>query len=327
MSLKSIIVFEGPDNCGKTTQIPLVQRKLTKKLIDFIITAKFPNYDSMYGKLIKNMLNNKDKYDLRNNLDDMNLFSLLQLEDKLHFMNSINTNNGDNDGAQLIDYYLLLDRYTLSSHIYDGLSRIFYNEWVDDYDNIDNIRKCELKYYNGNCSFKDIKASMKMCKFLQNKIFKTDNVFTSGYGYLKDKIDFGYKMLEHDFFDIKYVYFRSCKAIERITKENRKLDQYEDDQKFTNTIKAIYNLMPDYRNIIQTGLDSTTPSDSSIDKSFIVVDTTRLLSKELCLGTEENGLSEEDEEVMYKYCKANSGIVMGMVANDITDKLYEILKN
>jgi thymidylate kinase len=140
MSQGKLIIFEGPDNSGKTTQMNIVPEKfanLLKERDNKKITYtkfKFPQANSLYGKLICHMLYNKTTYDL-NKLENINLFSQLQPDDKLGGFKKISLLLDEYD-------YVFIDRFTLSSKIYDGASYYllhnktyipcrYYLKWLD----------------------------------------------------------------------------------------------------------------------------------------------------------------------------------------------------
>jgi thymidylate kinase len=313
----SIIVFEGPDNCGKSTQIAKTEANLIEKFINsrnrYIATfrSKFPNYNGMYGSLIKHMLTNSQDYDLKSNIDDMNLFSILQADDKINELNEIYR------VIKSVDY-TFFDRYTLSSRIYDSVLRSYL--YKNTYNYYSGMTNGKIQYYHGERYIEDSEPLKRLYEFFDKWVF-TEDYFNDDY--LSNKIKYNYKLLEHKNFNIKHVLFRSCKALERITKENREFDQYEEDSKVKRMIKTVYDFLPDY--LEYKSKDNKDEVPTSYD-SWIVIDTTATLSKLLQLGTKEDGLSSSDEEVMYNYCKENSGEVINIISNEITDKLYDILK-
>jgi thymidylate kinase len=210
-NLGKLIVFEGPDNCGKTTQIKYLCTYLQSQNITFT-TYKFPRYDSLYGNMIKYMLYNKDKFDIIHNLKDMNNFSYIQLQDKLDGINELYKLLRENQ-------YVILDRYTLSSRIYDSSSRyLFYNESIKLEKFIDS--NDEGLYY-----------------FLSNWVFS----FDYRDNYYKQLFENGYSILEHPFFDIYHVIFKGCPELKRITQKERFLDNYESNTLFTKLVTWAYN--------------------------------------------------------------------------------------
>jgi hypothetical protein len=320
---KSIVVFEGPDNSGKSTQVDLVATSLKEKFkrednkFPLAFCTKFPNYTSMRGKLIKHMLYNPRDYNLRSDIKSMDLFSDLQLEDKLNTMEKITR-------AFKSYEYLFVDRYTLSSRIYDGVSRFLrcYHFYFNDIKNTYLKSLCRDWH---DAFINDKHDTISMCQFVSEWIFNLDTIYHNN-NYLKDKIELGYSMLEHDFYNIKYVYFKSCKAIERLTKETRKLDQYENNSVFNNIVKDVYNFMPYYRDMEMPMIENRSQPDIAEDKSWIKVDTTKILSDFLHIKTEENKLSDNDEEKIYNYCKENPSESIKLIRDNITNNLYTILK-
>lgn len=108
-----LIVFEGPDKCGKSTQIKRAEKSL--KLNGYnVATFKFPNYKSPTGIKILEML--KDPaVDMICNRDDQMRFANLQIEDKFACKSKFIKLIEEND-------FVLLDRFIVASIVYDYVS-------------------------------------------------------------------------------------------------------------------------------------------------------------------------------------------------------------
>lgn len=104
-----IISFEGSDNCGKSTQISLVAKELTRKGFS-VKTQKFPVYGSDTGVIIGQMLHEGYKGDLLKTV----AFAYLQCKNKLDWLEQ------EFNRGELFDF-LLLDRFVLSSKVYDEI--------------------------------------------------------------------------------------------------------------------------------------------------------------------------------------------------------------
>lgn len=107
-----LIVFEGVDGAGKSTQINLLEmylRKNNKK----VLKIHCPDYESYPGMLIRSILNG----DISNNPDDLNLYamSLMYTIDRY-----IIVNKTYRDYFYDNDYIILMDRYTQSNLIHQG---------------------------------------------------------------------------------------------------------------------------------------------------------------------------------------------------------------
>jgi thymidylate kinase len=315
MQKTPIIVFEGPDNCGKSTQLSRIIGKINSERPHIKChNYKFPNYDSMYGNRIKYMLNHKDEYDLRGNICDMDLFSELQINDKLLLLYYFDESCSNDNVC-----YCFLDRYTLSSRIYDAVSRALLPEGKDE-DDLLSILDYKPKYSNG-IYIEDTNKQItdRITHFIKTYVYDPHQTYVNN-KYLADRIALGYGILEHKCYDIKHVYFRSCKALERLASKERELDQYEDDDIFKKIINTIYNFIPNYHH----GDKGPIPLIAS-NKSWIVIDTTLILTKVLHLGTKEDGLSEKDEGVMYRFCRDYPDASLDIVTREATNALYEIL--
>jgi hypothetical protein len=287
MDLGKIIVFEGPDSCGKTTQLQKVPEQLAKifkekenKEITWTI-FKFPRYDSFYGKLVQYMLYSDD-YTL-DNLDNINLFSQVQLDDKLEGMKTLMELMKKYD-------YILLDRFTLSSRIYDAAHHyLLHNHIISEQDDIQHA------YH-----------------------FIAEWVFTNTFEYLDESLRERYKyiygILEHLYFKTHYVLFKSSHIIEKITNRERPLDQHEHGS-FKKFINLIYDIIYDGAN--QNPMYMGVQTD---DVPIICVDTTKLLSNKFNWILQEN---DESAFEQYKKIKKMDDSFVTIITNYIADALYE----
>jgi thymidylate kinase len=317
MHTGSLIVFEGPDNSGKSIQLDLVAKKLhnifnereNRRITTYC--TKFPRYGSLYGQLINHMMYHKEEYDLLQNPSDMDLYSDLQMKDKLEGVQPIFQMLKNTD-------FVFCDRYTLSSRIYDAVPRLLMGRGIDPED----IKHWKANYSNGNRFYKNKHQMIKLYNLINSWVF---NIL-----YFEESINRQFKLyydtLEHKYFNITHVLFRSCKTLERITAERRKVDQYEEESLFKSFVNIIYDNIPDAIEYYR----ETKIHPRFIDIPYIVSDLSLLLSKELKISLSEwNDGSKElkhYQELMYKYCTVNANKTVEIVTNDIAEKLYTSLK-
>jgi hypothetical protein len=229
MDTNLIIVFEGPDNCGKTTQINKISNVYKKEYSTRCVKMiKFPRYNTLHGAIIKDMLNS-DSCDIVNDKKNYSIFSQIQLKDKMDALEKDIFPFIYDDKNLFSRKYLFLDRYTLSSRIYDAAKAYIVN-------NGDNIREY-INYYKENGKL----SSDQMYDFIS---FIKDWIF--GLGYIKDQhllneYQLGYNMLENNIFNIVHVIFKSSEIIRGVTKTERDFDQHEKDTVFNGFINYIYD--------------------------------------------------------------------------------------
>ena len=106
-----LIVFEGPDKSGKSTQMKKVAERLSSSYK--VATFHFPNYDSPTGSRIKSILMDKEN-DYRNCLSTVMNFAVLQIEDKVNCRDTLKKMLSEND-------FVILDRLTISSIVFFSL--------------------------------------------------------------------------------------------------------------------------------------------------------------------------------------------------------------
>jgi hypothetical protein len=302
-----LIVFEGPDNCGKSTQLKLVGKELKQRLREKYDTDvniyyfKFPQRGKLYGDMIYYMLLHKENYNFLYD-EDRKLFSQLQYNDKL-------------DGLQHLHQLLsqdntivLLDRFTLSARIYDAV-----NEYIHNYKIcIPYTKVSNGIYVDGKYEAIFSEASMHFFKDIFKDIF------------LAPKNT--YEILEHNLFNTFHVIFRSCDAISQIVEETRKLDQYEDNSLFKEVVNSIYNNITYYEEfykdfIQQKHLHSCTTICPYIQKGkYTMVDTTELIFKQM---QNASGTKKYTTQDMYEFMKNYRPV--SSITSDITDKIIAYL--
>lgn len=133
--LKHVVIFEGPDICGKTTSIENFKNFLKERKKYNVYTPRFPNYIAYRGCEIKEHLSNFDFY---YQFKKERPFSILNTIDE----NSINMmlNKLDVISKDLVeeideqDYdIVLIDRFVMSQFIYDYCwVRMFESEFETD---------------------------------------------------------------------------------------------------------------------------------------------------------------------------------------------------
>lgn len=133
--LKHVVIFEGPDICGKTTSIENFKNFLKERKKYNVYTPRFPNYNAYRGAEIKEHLSN---FDFHYQFKKERPFFILNTLDE----NSINMmlNKLDVISKDLIkeideqDYdIVLIDRFVMSQFIYDYCwVRMFESEFETD---------------------------------------------------------------------------------------------------------------------------------------------------------------------------------------------------
>lgn len=114
-----LIVIDGIDGAGKGTQVKRIAKLLSKNGIKFS-TYKFPDYNNIYGKLIKKFLFSKIEIS-RDELMMLNLTDMLNKKEKI--LNDIER-----------DKLVILDRYFTSTIAYQSKN-------MDDFNKIKGIIK------------------------------------------------------------------------------------------------------------------------------------------------------------------------------------------
>lgn len=136
-NLGKLVIFEGSDMCGKTTQLNYL-KNLLKSNGKSVATFKYP-LDSKYGRNIYKLFGNKKISVAERN------YKLMQLEvlDKLDSISVIVEAMKKND-------YVLLDRYVLSQIIYDTARYRLYvkseSVFLDDIDYMNRIISNNARY-------------------------------------------------------------------------------------------------------------------------------------------------------------------------------------
>ena len=136
-----IIVFEGVDGCGKTTQIKKIENFINKNYPNLtLITLREPG-NTMVGNDIRNMLLNKEVYKIKDIFTELLLFNASRVE-TLHTLDNLDPNK---------QYVVLFDRFWQSSTVY----QILYN------------------FLNGSLKFSDYKKMFELQDLiLKSTIFK-----------------------------------------------------------------------------------------------------------------------------------------------------------
>lgn len=169
-----IIVFEGADETGKSTQLEKVKESLQEKGYS-VYTEKYPMYGAYLGDTILNTLKEGTDYLNRPPVNSApgpitngTIFSLLQCVNKFVTMNSLfNAYN-----SKTYDY-ILLDRYIMSSVIYDE-ARIESIMNVEAYKNTVDTKTGEeiMNIYSSN-----VESFNSEIAKTANKVFGNDLVY------------------------------------------------------------------------------------------------------------------------------------------------------
>lgn len=118
MNKGKLIVFEGLDRCGKTTQVNLLHQGLQNLQIPSIV-LKFPNRDTPIGKIIDSYLQNKEHV-IFTGENDMPLQGK-DIDDRvIHLLFSANRWEMSNYIINLLNSgtNVILDRYIYSGIVY-----------------------------------------------------------------------------------------------------------------------------------------------------------------------------------------------------------------
>jgi hypothetical protein len=233
IKLGKLIIFEGSDNCGKTTQAQRVAQEFQKFMFDTrdrIVTCthiSFPQYETVHGDMIKHMLYHPDQYNLTSK-KDAKLFGYIQYQDKLNALPVLYDLLGRFD-------FVFCDRYTLSGRIHDAA--LYFDEFLQEYDDTYEVtpeayhREVGLLAYNKE----------KLAKFVTKYVF--------GLRYLheieRNRTITWLNMLEHRLFDIAHVYMKSSKIISTITSLHRELDQHEIPSDHNVLIRTLFDSIPE----------------------------------------------------------------------------------
>lgn len=133
MAKGKLIVLEGLDGCGKSTQISLLQE--FNKDNDNIRFIKFPDYSSYIGKCIKEDYLD-GKIDNPNNITSMNGSSILYSADR--YVSFYKDWKKDYDNGKTI----IADRYTISNIVYQ-LAKLHYKDF-EEYAKQKGLRDIDL---------------------------------------------------------------------------------------------------------------------------------------------------------------------------------------
>lgn len=140
--LKHVVIFEGPDICGKTTSIEYFKDFLKKEKMYNVYTPRFPNYSAYRGEAIHEHLTNFNFY---NQFEKERPLSILNALDE----NSINLmqNKIDVVSGNLIEEIakrdcdvVLIDRFVISQYIYDYC-------WIEMFKEAFKLENCYTKEY------------------------------------------------------------------------------------------------------------------------------------------------------------------------------------
>ncbi len=140
MSKGKLIVFEGADGSGKSTQAKLLFDSLKKKKIPAVLTS-FPRYESAWGKMVRRYLNGE--FGDVNRVDPY-FVSMLYAGDRL--IASPDIKKWLNEGKTVV-----CDRYVASNIAHQGAkfqtsnSKLQFIKWLEDLEfNIHKIPKPDL---------------------------------------------------------------------------------------------------------------------------------------------------------------------------------------
>lgn len=169
-NLGKLVIFEGPDMCGKTTQL-----KYLKNLLEAngksVATFKYPLVDSKYGRNIYKLFGNKKISVAERDCEIMRL----EVLDKLDSVSAIVKAMKKND-------YVLLDRYVLSQIIYDTARYRLYVEsesiFLDDINYMHRIISNNANCIIDNLIYAIITETHKYCARSTRKIDIDKDIIT-----------------------------------------------------------------------------------------------------------------------------------------------------
>lgn len=113
-SVKHLVIFEGLDGSGKSTQMALLKNTLLKRNIPFV-SGHFPDYTSNTGKIITSYLDGSLLGDDPSNINPYTVHMMYALDRSINFQKKYQTYYERGD-------WVLFDRYTTSSLIYQCAS-------------------------------------------------------------------------------------------------------------------------------------------------------------------------------------------------------------
>lgn len=135
-----LIVIEGTDGVGKSTQVELLTKRLEEE--GEVVTHHFPSYNTPEGQLADNYL--KGVYGEIKNLSPEGIWMLYAVDREITWLNSLKKEYEEGKT-------ILLDRYTTSSLMYQGASiddlekRKEFVDFVEDFEyNKIGIKKPDL---------------------------------------------------------------------------------------------------------------------------------------------------------------------------------------
>lgn len=202
-----LIVFEGPDMCGKSTHVDSVIKMLDEKGFKFKY-VKFPVYDGYMGEEILDHLKNFDvfKGSLTEAIEDLTYHAANLWVNKIAHMNSIKQDGYC--GA-------IVDRFDLSQFIYDAA-------WLPIFKKINN------SYIFCAKSEKEIKRILR--KFFDKAV---ERALTT------------HNLYEKSGYDIWYVLFKSSSYVKYMATldSSRRYDKYDENDYYQNRISNIFDLI------------------------------------------------------------------------------------
>ena len=315
-----MIVFEGPDMCGKSTHIDTIVDALNKEGFKFA-AYKFPVYNGFKGQEILGHLKN---FDYRNQMP-LESINILKNHAVRLYVNKIDSLRSMLDIAKEnnLDGFVV-DRFDVSQLIYDIA-------WINILYSVNNtILGKEISSRNMDKLLKDFYDSAT------ERAFSTHGLFSQ-------------------YFDIKYIGFVKSKLISicAACDSNRRYDKYDENEIYQNNISDLSEIFFDK-------LDKLNVIDSLYDEGELngisrsIINHKKkvnplfkfLLSKEenmekLCKQIKSNVLAVIDTDKLYRFeafesnlyvgddYMSNEKIVLDLVSeykNDVTSRIDTLIK-
>jgi len=215
MKKRRMIVFEGPDMSGKTTQANEVCEYFKNNKIEGkeykIKYIKFPLVDGFKGFEIYDHLS---KFNFSENNLYKTLFEIVENETNL-YLNKLQALDYMIKEANKVDI-IIVDRFDMSQLCYAFA-------WCLMLENACNKKKFMTKKSKENF--------LELVDMLKHKIINMTNEIHSMYS---------------EKFDIGYVKFEKSKCIENIVKNNncndRRFDKYDSNNEYQNYVSNLFNL-------------------------------------------------------------------------------------
>lgn len=279
-NLKYVVIFEGPDICGKTTSIENFKVFLKEKKKYEIYTPRFPNYSACRGEKIKEHLST---FVFHDQFEKERPFSILNALDENSINMMINKLDVISDGlikeiAERDCDIALIDRFVMSQFIYDycwiGMFEAAFKaedcykqEYIEKF--AERIREFEKEIYNRasivwNYFVHKIHSSFGDNVKISNVVFQKSNYITEIF---KKQVSKGFR--KYDAYDKMKLYqdlisdqFEKLsngnneKLLSLLGKEKENLHFVNFDSVKERTLKELPNEIKNADNLTEYGIQN-----------------------------------------------------------------------